>query len=88
MVTSKWLFKIKHAAYGSIEKFKARFVAKGFSHIEGVDYEDTFALVATYASNRVVISPTSVMRWRIYQIDMKTAFRNRTIKEEVYIEQP
>ena len=46
VVTSRWLYKVKHAADGSIEKFKARFVARGFSQVEGVDYEDTFAPVA------------------------------------------
>ena len=45
-VSSRWLFKIKHAADGSIEKYKARFVARGFSQKEGIDYEETFALVA------------------------------------------
>jgi hypothetical protein len=49
-VTSKWIYKIKHAADGSIEKYKARFVARGFSQIEGVDYDETFASVAIYTS--------------------------------------
>jgi hypothetical protein len=48
VVSSKWLFKIKHAADGSIEKYKARFVVHGFSQKEGIDYEETFALVARY----------------------------------------
>jgi hypothetical protein len=52
VVTSKWIYKIKHAADGSIEKYKARFVARRFSQKEGVDYEDTFALVARYTSIR------------------------------------
>ncbi|XP_059064783.1 uncharacterized mitochondrial protein AtMg00820-like [Cryptomeria japonica] len=56
IVSSKWLFKIKHAADGSIEKHKAYFVARGFSHNEGIDYEETFALVARYTSVRAVIA--------------------------------
>ena len=54
VVTSKWIYKIKHAIDGSIEKYKARFVAQGFSHKEGIDYEETFAPVARYTSIRSV----------------------------------
>jgi hypothetical protein len=50
VVTSKWIYKIKHAANGSIEKYKAIFVARGFSQIEGVDYDKTFAPLARYTS--------------------------------------
>ena len=50
VVTSKWLYKIKHAANGSIEKYKARFVARGFSQVEGVDYDETFPRVARFSS--------------------------------------
>jgi hypothetical protein len=55
-VSSRWLYKIKHVADGSIEKFKARFVARGFSQREGVDYEETFAPIARHASIRAVIN--------------------------------
>ena len=61
IVTSKWLYKIKHAADGSIEKFKARFVARGFSQVEGVDYYETFAPVTRFSSIRAVISVVADM---------------------------
>ena len=88
VVTSRWLYKIKHAADGSVEKFKARFVARGFSQVEGVDYEETFAPVARYASIRTVMAIAAEMGWKIHQMDVKTAFLNGFIEEEVYIEQP
>ena len=55
VVTSRWLYKTKYVADGSIEKHKARFVARGFSQIEGVDYDETFALVVRYTSIRTII---------------------------------
>jgi hypothetical protein len=88
VVTSKWIYKIKHAADGSIEKYKARYVARGFSQKEGVDYEETFAPVARYTSIKAVISLASIMVWRIHQMDAKTTFLNGVIEEEVYIEKP
>jgi hypothetical protein len=88
VVTSKWLYKLKHAVDGSIEKYKARFVAQGFSQFEGVDYDETFAPVARYTSIRAVISIAAEMGWKIHQMDVKTAFLNGLIEEEVYIEQP
>jgi hypothetical protein len=88
VVSSKWLFKIKHAANGSIEKYKARFVARGFSQKEGIDYEETFAPVARYTSIRTIIALAAKMKWKLHQMDVKTAFLNGVIEEEVYIEQP
>jgi hypothetical protein len=74
VVTSRWLYKLKYVADGSIEKYKARFVARGFSQVEGVDYDETFALVARYTSIRAVISIAAEMGWKIHQMDcnMKT----------------
>jgi hypothetical protein len=66
VVSFRWLYKIKHAADSSIEKLKARFVARGFSQREGVDYGETFSLVARYTSIRVVMSLASFMGWRIH----------------------
>jgi hypothetical protein len=88
IVTSKWIYKIKHAADDNIEKYKARFVARGFSQREGKDYDETFALVAKYISIRSIIAITSAMGWKLHQMDVNTAFLNDVIEEEVYIEQP
>ena len=88
VVTSKSLYKIKHPANGSIEKYKARFVARGFTQKEGIDYDETFALVARYTAIRTIISLAAVFGWKLHQMDVKTTFLNGKIDEEVYIEQP
>ena len=88
MVSSKWIYKIKHVADGSTEKYKESFVVRGFSQKEGIDYEDTFSLVARYTSIITIMALASMMKWDLHQIDVKTAFLNGVIEEEVYIEQP
>jgi hypothetical protein len=88
VVSSKWLFKIKHVVDGSIDKYKAKFVAHGFSQKEGIDYEETFTHVARYTSIRTIITLAAKMKWKLHQMNIKTAFLNGVIKEEVYIEQP
>ena len=87
VVTSKWLYKIKYAVDGNNEKYKARFVARGVSQVEGIDYDETFAPVARYTSIRAIISIATELGWKIYQMDVKTTFLNGVIEEEVYIEQ-
>jgi hypothetical protein len=74
VVTSRWLYKTKIAADGSVEKHKARFVARGFSQIEGVDYDETFAPVARYTSIRTIIAIAAEMGWRIHQMMLKPHF--------------
>ena len=88
VVTSKWIYKIKHAADGSIDKYKATFVGRGFSQQEGIDYEETFSQTTRYRNFPSLISLAASMGWNIHQMDVKTAFLNGTIDEEVYIEQP
>ena len=87
-MTSKWIYKIKHAADGDIEKYKAIFVAHGFSQKEGIDYEENFAPIARYTSIRSVLALAAVMKWKIHQMDVKTTFLNGVVEEEVYVEQP
>ena len=69
VVTSKWIYKIKHDADGSIEKYKERFVARGFSQKEGFDYEETFFPMARYTSIRTILSLVSNMKWKLHQMD-------------------
>jgi hypothetical protein len=88
VVASKWVYKIKHAADRSVDKYKARFMARGFSQKEGEDYDETFAPVARYTSIRAIISLVASMGWNLHQMDVKIAFLNGAIEEEVYIEQP
>jgi hypothetical protein len=88
VVSSKWIYKIKHVADGSIEKHKEICVARGFSQKEGIDYEETFSHVAKYTSIRTIIALVAKMKWKLHQMDVKTTFLNGVIEEEVYIEQP
>ena len=66
VVGSMWIYKVKHAINGSVEKYKASFIEKGFSQKEGVNYEETFALVARYSSIRIIISLVIEMGWRVH----------------------
>ena len=78
----------KHVAGGSIEKYKARFVAHGFSQKEGINYEETFAPVARYTLIRAIMALAAKMGWKCHRMDVKTAFLNGVVEEEVYVEQP
>jgi hypothetical protein len=86
VVTSKWIYKIKHTTDRSIEKHKEIFVARGFSQVEGIDYEETFSPIARYTSIQMIISLATSMGWRLHQMDVKTTFLNGEIEEDIYIE--
>ena len=86
IVGSRWIYKVKQEAYGSVEKHKARFVARGFSQVEGINYDETFAPVIRYSSIISIPTLSMHMGWQIHQIDIKIAFINGFIEEEVYIE--
>jgi hypothetical protein len=80
LVSSKWIYKIKHPADGSMEKFKARLVAICFTHKEGIDYEETFSPVARYTSIRAIISLASILGWKLHQMNVKSTFLNGKIE--------
>ena len=79
MCLQNGFYKIKHLADGSIEKYKARFVARGFSQTEGINYDETIAPAARYTSIRSIISLASVLGWKLHQMDVKTTFLNGTV---------
>ena len=84
----KWVFKKKMNAQGEIERYKARLVAKGYKQKAGVDYDEVFAPVARMETIRLLISQAAQFKWPIFQMDVKTAFLNGVLEEEVYVEQP
>ena len=84
----KWVFKIKTRSDGTVDCYKARLVAMGFTHKYGIDYEETFAPVAQLSSVRTFIAIYVARKWPLFQVDVKNAFRNGELSEEVYMKLP
>ena len=78
----------KACAYGSVDKYKSRFVSCGFYKKEGIDHEENFSPVAKYNTIRSIISLPSILGWKHHQMDVKTVILNGEIEKVVYIEQP
>ncbi|GJV63237.1 retrotransposon protein, putative, ty1-copia subclass [Tanacetum coccineum] len=87
-ISSKWLFKKKTDMDGAVHTFKARLVAKGFTQTYRVDYEETFSPVVDIRAIRILIAIAAYYDYKIWQMDVKTAFLNGHLSEEVYMEQP
>jgi transposase InsO family protein len=84
----KWVFRTKLNADCSINKYKARLVVKGYAQIFGVDYSDTFAPVSRLDTIRLVLAIAAQKGWKVFQLDVKSAFLNGDLQEEIYVEQP
>nr|GEX18121.1 reverse transcriptase domain-containing protein [Tanacetum cinerariifolium] len=87
-VGSKWLFKKKTDMDGNVHTYKALLVVKGYTQTPGIDYEETFSLVADIRAIRILIAIVAYYDYEIWQMDVKTAFLNGYLNEEVYMEQP
>ena len=86
-VGCKWIFKKKIDMDGNVQTYKARLVAKGFTQIQGVDYDETFSPVAKIKSIRTIMAIAAYYDYEIWQMDVKTAFLNGLLTEDVYMEQ-
>ena len=84
----KWIFSIKQKACGSVDRSKARLVAKGFTQSYGIDYHETFAPVAKVNTDRVLLSIAVNQDWPLFQLDVKNAFLNGDLIEEVHMDIP
>ena len=84
----KWIFKKKIGVDGKVETYKARLVAKGYHQRQGVDYDETFSPVAMLKSIRILLAIAAHYDYEIWQMDVKTAFLNGNLEEEVYMMQP
>nr|GFD47909.1 retrovirus-related Pol polyprotein from transposon TNT 1-94 [Tanacetum cinerariifolium] len=88
IIALKWIYKVKHDEYSDVLKNKARLVAEGYRQEEGIDFEKSFAPVARIEAIRIFIANAVSKNMTVYQMDVKTAFLNDELKEEVYVSQP
>ncbi|KAK9042849.1 hypothetical protein V6N11_071204 [Hibiscus sabdariffa] len=84
----KWVFKKKTDMDGNVQTYKGRLVAKGFRQIHGIDYDETFSPVAMFKSIRILLAVAAFHDYEIWQMDVKTAFLNGKLEEDVYMTQP
>jgi hypothetical protein len=87
-VGTKWVFRNKKDEHGVVTRNKARLMAKGYAQVAGLDFEETFAPMARLEPIRILLAYVAHHSFKLFQMDMKSAFLNGPIKEEVYVEQP
>ncbi|CAM8926680.1 unnamed protein product [Rhodiola kirilowii] len=84
----KWVYKTKYRPDGQVDRLKGRLVVKGYRQKHGIDYFKVFAPVAKMDTIRMIIALAAQNRWKIHQMDVKSAFLNGVLEEEVYVDQP
>ena len=88
IIGTKWIFRNKTNDEGNVIRNKAHLLAQGYSQMEGVDYDETFAPVAHMESIKILLALACHLKFKLYQMDIKTAFLNGFLKEDVYVTQP
>ncbi|CAA6674803.1 unnamed protein product [Spirodela intermedia] len=83
----KWVYKVKRDENRAVAKYKARLVVKGYAQRQGIDYDEVFAPVARLDTVRLLIALAAHEGWEVHHMDVKSAFWNGDLKEEVYVEQ-
>jgi len=84
----KWVFKIREGANGEVERYKAKLLAKGFTQTYILGYNETFTFVAKFTSIHCILALVAFENMETHKMDMKTAFLNGELEEEIYMEQP
>ena len=88
VIGTKWVFRNKTDVDGTLIRNKARLVAKGYSQQEGIDYDETFAHVTRLKAIRMFLAYAAHKKFKVFQMDVKSAFLNGELDEEVFVEQP
>ena len=88
VISVKWIYKTKQDADGNVQKNKEIMVEKGFTQQPDIEFNETFAPVARMDTVRIVLDIVAQNKWHVHQMDVKSAFLNGYLQEEVYVEQP
>lgn len=87
-ISCKWVYKVKRNANGTVKKFKARLVARGFLQKYGLTYHDSFAPVAKVVTVKIMLTYVVLNKWNVYQMDINNTFLHGTLEEDVFLTPP
>ena len=88
IIANKWLYRIKRRPDGTIDRYKARLVAKDFTQLSGIDYKETYSPVIKATTIRLILALATMNKWQIKQLDVTNTFLHGNVTEELYMAQP